>query len=158
MTSQIISILVGVPASGKTTYRNVINASNFVVVSSDDIIEELCANSGVTYSEGFSSFINEANRVFNNKLQTALKNGDCILVDRTNLTKQSRKRILSQVPDNYYKEAIVFPVPETDVWNKRLASRPDKNIPSYILQSMVASYEVPTQDEGFDSVIYKHDL
>ena len=158
MTSQIISILVGVPASGKTTYRNVINASNFVVVSSDDIIEELCANSGVTYSEGFSSFINEANRVFNNKLQTALKNGDCILVDRTNLTKQSRKRILSQVPDNYYKEAIVFPVPETDVWNKRLASRPDKNIPSYILQSMVASYEVPTQDEGFDSVIYKHGL
>ena len=158
MTSQIISILVGVPASGKTTYRNVINASNFVVVSSDDIIEELCANSGVTYSEGFSSFINEANRVFNNKLQTALKNGDCILVDRTNLTKQSRKRILSQVPDNYYKEAIVFPVPETDVWNKRLASRPDKNIPSYILQRMVASYEAPTQDEGFDSVIYKHEL
>jgi len=158
MTSKIISVLVGVPASGKTTYRNRVNAANFVVLSSDDIVEELCANAGKTYTEGFTRFVGEATRIFNNKLQEALKNGDCILVDRTNLTKQSRKRIMSQVPDDYYKEAIVFPIPETAVWMKRLASRPDKEIPFYVLQNMVASYETPTQDEGFDSVIFKYEL
>lgn len=158
MTSKIISMLVGVPASGKTTYRNSVNAANFVVVSSDDILEELCANEGVTYTDGFPMFINEATRIFNDKLGKALNNGECILVDRTNLTKRSRNSILSRVPNDYYREAIVFPVPETTVWMKRLDSRPDKQIPFHVLRNMVASYEVPDQDEGFDSVIFKHVL
>jgi predicted kinase len=158
MTSKIISVLVGVPASGKTTYRNSVNAANFVVVSSDDIIEELCANAGVTYNEGFSKFINEATRIFNDKLGKALNNGECILVDRTNLTKRSRNAILSRVPDSYYREAIVLPVPEMSTWIERLASRPDKQIPGHVLKNMVATYEVPTEDEGFDTVIFKHVL
>ena len=158
MTSKIISMLVGVPASGKTTYRNSVNAANFVVVSSDDILEELCFNAGVTYTEGFPMFINEATRIFNDKLGQAINNGECILVDRTNLTKKSRRGIMARVPADYYREAIVFPVPETAVWMKRLDSRPDKQIPFHVLRNMVNSYEAPTYDEGFDSVVFKHVL
>jgi hypothetical protein len=39
-------------------------------------------------------------------------------------------------------------------WNHRLDSRPGKTIPGYILSSMIEHYEVPTEAEGFDKIIF----
>jgi gluconate kinase len=60
---------------------------------------------------------------------------------------------LIMIPDRYEKIAIVFPTPDEDELQRRLASRPGKTIPEYILGPMIESLEYPEMDEGFDSVL-----
>jgi hypothetical protein len=42
----------------------------------------------------------------------------------------------------------------TEEWNRRLDSRPGKTIPAHVLSSMIEHYEVPTEAEGFDKIIF----
>jgi hypothetical protein len=37
---------------------------------------------------------------------------------------------------------------------QRLASRPGKEIPDAVVEGMLASFEMPTEEEGFDEIWY----
>jgi gluconate kinase len=50
--------------------------------------------------------------------------------------------------------AVVFRTPEPEEHSRRLASRPGKVIPDHVLQSMVSTFEIPTEEEGFDEIWY----
>jgi gluconate kinase len=52
------------------------------------------------------------------------------------------------LPD-YEHIAVVFKTPEHKELMCRLMSRPDKKIPDHVIASMIASFEMPTQEEGF---------
>jgi len=149
---------VGTPASGKSTWiREEVIARNLypnpVILSSDGIIEEMCQAEGITYDEGFNKFIKPATSRFFSDLAFALKNGHNVMVDRTNLTVASRKKILDLVPEDYMKVAIVFYC-DPDVQDERLLNRPGKTIPHHVIKSMRSSYEPPELDEGFDSITH----
>ena len=149
---------VGTPASGKSTWiREEVNARNLypnpIVLSSDGIIEELCQAEGLTYDEGFSKYIKRATAEFFQLLTVNLSLGKNVMVDRTNLTRTSRKKILDLVPEDYKKVAIVFYC-DPDIQDERLLSRPGKTIPPHVIKSMRGSYEPPELDEGFDSITY----
>jgi predicted kinase len=146
-------MLIGVPASGKSTWVRKNAGSNTVIASSDDYIDAQAAAAGKTYSEVFGQHVKAAAQHVEQTVAQAVKLGNDIVHDQTNLTVKSRKSKLVMIPDNYEKIAVVFPTPSDNEWRRRLASRPGKTIPSNILLGMQSSMQLPTADEGFDKII-----
>ena len=153
------TILVGVPASGKSTWwRNKYGEYPPSVASTDKIIEEVASSYGMTYDEGFKGLIQFAEIIMWRQITSCLMRGGDFIIDRTNLSVKSRKKFIDKLKLHRYNiECVVFPMPGTeklssDEWNRRLESRPGKNIPGYILSSMIEHYEPPTESEGFSKI------
>lgn len=156
-------LLVGLPGSGKSTYRSKIvdKLNNPVIASSDDIIDDLCEKAGITYSEGFHQFIKTANKIFRNDVEDAIKNGNDLIIDRTNMTEKSRKPFIEMAQKSGYNEIIayVFVVPDSEL-RRRLNSRAEeigKNIPNDVLKRMTNSYTAPSKQEGFTKIYFIRD-
>ena len=145
------TILIGVPASGKTTWRAQQPAP--FVLSSDDIIESMAAARGQTYNEVFTSVIGQADKAFWIACRQAANKGLNVIIDRTNMSRKARARYF-EIFKGYDFEALVFPTPDKDEWKRRLSHRPGKTIPQHVLDNMNNSYEAPTREEGFTTIGY----
>ena len=145
-------MLIGVPASGKSTWAKN-NRGNALVASSDDFIEKQAEKMGTTYSVVFDDYIKAANTHALATAKKAFSDNIDLIWDQTNLTKNGRRNKLKMVPNSYKKVAVFFPTPHEDVLKKRLAGRPGKHIPDYVISSMIKTVEKPTREEGFDEVI-----
>lgn len=148
----VLYMLVGVPASGKSTWVKD-NRGNALVASSDDFIEKQAEKAGSTYSDVFDTFIKAANTHAIETARKAFSDKQDLIWDQTNLTKNGRRQKLKMVPNGYKKVAVFFPTPHEDVLKKRLASRPGKDIPDYVISSMIKTIERPSKEEGFDEII-----
>jgi len=156
-TQPTLIVLIGLPASGKSTYRDAFVAKSdkeFEIISSDDEIERLCLDAGTTYSEGFDRFIGKATGIIKQKFREAVNNGKNVIWDQTNLTGKKRRGILNKLPTGYRREAVSFEVTLEEL-NARLTKREaetGKHIPDFIVKKMANSYVPPTKGEGFDKV------
>ena len=143
-------MLIGVPASGKSTWRAE-HGGDADVISTDDIIEQTAQASGRTYNEAFKENIKFATEIANSRAKHAFATGNDVIWDQTNLTPKSRKPKLAMVPDEYEKIAVVFLTPDEAEWQRRL-DRPGKSIPQNILMGMRDSMVFPDPEEGFDRI------
>lgn len=153
-----LTMLVGVPAAGKSTWlkeQGFWDRDDVMILSTDNFIETVASGERKTYSEVFSKAIKYAEKNLDEALDYALKLDMDIVWDQTNLTRKTRERKLRRIPARYRKVAKVFLTPSDKEWKDRLNSpeRAGKNISSVILQSMAATFEQPTVDEGFDEII-----
>jgi predicted kinase len=146
-------MLIGVPASGKSTWRENYQG-DAVVISTDDLIEGWAAAHNTTYNDAFKDNIALATKVANERAVAAFTAGKDVIWDQTNITKKSRKSKLAMVPEHYRKTAVFFATPPEEEWQRRLNSRPGKSIPNNILMGMASSLEMPDQDEGWDTIDY----
>jgi len=147
-------VLVGLPASGKSTWlKNQSWALGLTVVSTDVFVEDYARKVGKTYSEVFDEYMPTAIRLMVEVVEHARENNHDIIWDQTSTTVASRTRKFRMLP-NYYKIAVVFATPDKDEHERRLASRPGKIIPAEVLQDMQEKFELPTQEEGFDEIWY----
>lgn len=150
-------MVIGIPCSGKSTLYST-KYSSYVRLSSDDYIEQECAKLGITYGEGFKKFVGKASDNMDKVRQYALDHNLNIFHDQTNVSKKSRVEKISKIPNHYKKIALVV----STTWDKVLArnaqrqkqSSVAKFIPINVLQSMKQNYEIPTQAEGFDEIIF----
>jgi predicted kinase len=162
-------ILCGLPGCGKSTLRNKLlqfdsdeiadclsvadrSTLKFDVISSDDFIEQKSKDRGITYSQGFRLFVDQAEKHVFEQLRNADKNN--IIVDRTNLSVKSRRRVFSALTKHFNKIAVYFDIPY-EVIDRRVAERAlsaGKNIPAGVLDTMQRSYVYPSVDEGFNQV------
>lgn len=148
-------MLVGIPAAGKSTFiaNSNIDWNRTVIASTDNYIERMAKEKNKTYSDVFQQEIKPATEHLNKTVADAIKNGYDIIWDQTNPSVKARKQKLNMIPDNYEKIAVFFPTPEEKELFKRLSSRPGKNIPREVINSMIASLTIPTKEEGFDEII-----
>ena len=158
MMRPTLTMLVGVPASGKSTWieqQGFWDRTDLMILSTDNFIESVAVGMGKTYYEVFQDTIKQAEKNLEECLQIAIKNDMDIVWDQTNLTRKSRKYKLRRIPSHYKKVAKVFSIPAQEEWHARLTSaeRAGKIIPTNILQAMAANFEPPTLDEGFDLII-----
>jgi heterogeneous nuclear ribonucleoprotein U len=150
----ILWMLIGLPGSGKSTWVNKhqYRTDRFTyVTSTDNIIDDIAAQSGKTYNDVFKDNIKFAEKTMYAEVMAAVKADGDIIWDQTNLTKKSRAKKLIMIPDHYIKYAVVFPTPE-QLLLQRLASRPGKTIPSYVIEGMIDTFEMPELSEGFDAI------
>jgi predicted kinase len=146
-------MLVGAPASGKTTWALENTKVGTFIYSTDFLLEEWAKEINSTYNEVFKRFIDMATSMSNDRLKKTIERNEDIVWDQTNLTVKSRKAKLAKIPSNYERIAVYFVTPAGEEHKRRLDSRPGKTIPAHILKNMIDSIEMPTEDEGFDRVI-----
>ena len=146
-------MLIGVPASGKSTWVEK-NKGDALVISSDNLIEAYAADHGMTYNEVFKEQIKIATKIALEHAKAAFEADQDVIWDQTNITKKSRASKLAMVPKHYRKTAVFFATPLEEEWQRRLNSRQGKSIPAHILDSMVEMLEMPELDEGWHIIDY----
>lgn len=158
-----LTILVGLPGSGKSTYLNFVDDPEFggdvFVYSTDNYIEAQAKEAGKTYNDMFRDHINEATKHMNDVLAIAISAGIDVYWDQTNMSSKKRKGILSKFPKTYRKVCICRVPPRSeDEWAElnfrilRRAQLTGKMIPSHVVEQMADTYVEPTLDEGFDEI------
>lgn len=156
--SKEMYVLIGLPAAGKSTWRNqfLSDKDDFVVASSDDIIDRMCAEKGITYNDGFKDFIGPASSEFKAVLAGALRDKKSVIVDRTNMTVNGRKQYVQMARRAGYKLiAVDFRIAVEEAIKRMVvrAEKESKYIPLNIMYSMNESYKEPTIEEGFDEIL-----
>lgn len=148
--------LIGVPGSGKSTWvANQEWAKDCSIISTDYWVEEEAKRVGKTYSEIFTDYMPRAVELMAANVVASRAMDNDIIWDQTSTTVASRARKFNMLPD-YYHIAVVFRTPEHKELMRRLVSRWDsgKIIPEHVVASMIASWEEPTEEEGFDEIWY----
>jgi predicted kinase len=146
--------LVGVPGSGKSTWvSNQDWVKDCAMVSTDMWVDLEAERVGKTYSEIFNEYMPHAVRLMANHVELARDKNMDIIWDQTSTTFKSRARKFNMLLD-YEHIAIVFKTPDTEELKHRLASRPGKEIPDDVVQSMIDNFEMPTEEEGFKEIWY----
>ena len=144
--------LVGVPASGKSTWvENQDWALTCAKVSTDKWVEIYAKEVGRTYSEVFTDFMPTAVDLMAKEVVVARSMKRDIIWDQTSTTVKSRAKKFAMLPD-YEHIAVVFKTPEHKELMSRLLNRPGKEIPDHVIASMIASWEDPTEEEGFKEI------
>ncbi len=142
-------MLVGIPASGKTTWSNNQSFSDdCVIISTDQYVEEYAAQTGKTYTEAFQEYMPIAVDRMADAVIDAREAGRNIIWDQTSTSIGTRAKKFRMLP-NYYAIAVVFPIPERQELERRLASRPNKIVPIDVVDRMIGNWEEPTLEEGF---------
>ena len=145
-------MLVGIPTAGKSTFSNDKKYKDYIRVSSDDILQEVAKERQQSYNTVFKGNIRFAQIAMMKVLRKAIEDGKSIIWDQTNLTRKQRREKLKYIPDTYKKTAVYFVV-SLETALKRNTQRPGKVIPPEILERMIKEYELPTNEEGFDTII-----
>jgi predicted kinase len=144
--------LIGVPGAGKSTWiKNQDWAKDIPVVSTDNFVEAYAKEQGKTYNEVFDEYMPIAVKLMANQAKICEANGLDVIWDQTSTTVNSRRRKFNTLP-GYEHIAVVFPTPDKDELARRLNSRPGKNIPKKVMDSMIANFEMPTEEEGFKEI------
>jgi predicted kinase len=144
--------LVGVPCAGKSTWVDRQDwALTCAKVSTDKWVEIYAKEVGKTYSEVFTDFMPTAVDLMAKEVVIAREMGRNIIWDQTSTTVKSRKKKFDMLPD-YYHIAVIFETPSRLELKRRLASRPGKEIPDAVIEGMLASFQMPTEAEGFKEI------
>lgn len=138
-----ITLMVGIQGSGKSHFAEIVEDKNNIVLSCDRIRAEYPT-------------LNEAAvwRIFYEQLSAAVKNKKDIIIDNTNIKRKWRKEIIDRYKDNrdYYFRAIICQCP-LNICIERNHQR-DRVVPQYIIEKYNTEFEMPTYDEGFNSIWY----
>ena len=167
MSKPVCTVMVGLPAMGKSTlieseraiYKGI--AFPVFVYSTDDLLEAAAKDLGSTYDEVFETMIKSVTEAANASLDVAVKKRQDIIWDQTNLGAKKRAKIINRMRQAGYQvrcDCIVPPEPghfdDLKVWKRRLENRPGKTIPQHVLSNMWESYVEPSIEEGFDAITY----
>lgn len=150
-------MMCGIPCAGKSSYirrgtENTDVFDEYVILSTDNYIEEYAKANDKTYNEVFDDVIGEATTRMYQDLDLAIQRGKSIIWDQTNVSKKSRMKKLKKIPDTYTKTAVVLPISLEEAIIRN-SQRANKFIPRSVITRMYHQFEVPTEDEGFDAIM-----
>jgi predicted kinase len=156
--------MVGVSGSGKTTWVN--SHKQYTVCSTDSIIEELANNMGVSYTEAFEYIQNKKKfeyitQKFFEKIRNCILNDEDFVIDRTHLKRHIRISLINELRTIAIENgrqlelsAISFEIPEKTIFErlKKREKKTQKLIPKQVIYEQINSFNVPTNDEGFNHI------
>ena len=147
---QTVIVMCGFPRSGKTTYSKT-QLQGYVRVSIDDVIEMTTQ----TFNIKFGKFYQKVENFMIKELVSKEFN---IVIDRTSLTKKSRKRTINKVISASHSSNLPRPFLKLIIIETPLDICIERNIqtgkvPKGIFWQMYRSFEKPTLDEGWDEII-----
>ena len=140
-----LTLLCGLPASGKSTYAQSRANENTIVLSSDKLRLELLGDECCQTN-------NEL--VFNTLHKRAkeyLLNGKNVIIDACNINRKDRHRTLVPFQGmDIYRECLVVPtLPEICLKNDMARSR---SVGKEVINKFLYRFEIPMEFEGFDHI------
>ena len=149
-----VIILSGIPMSGKTTWIKE-NYPDTKTISRDEIVMEVYGSRN--YNDAFRNVDQKkVDKVLRDRLTQANLANENVIVDMTNLTAKTRAKNLSYFSDNFYKVLVALPILDSSEYKRRNELRminENKFIPYNVINSMINTYQLPTDSEGFDEII-----
>ena len=139
----MLTMICGVPGSGKSTYVEKARKKDTVVICPDRIRKEL------TGAEEDQSKNKEVFELAYKRLRKALLSDTDVIFDATNLTKRARKSILD-IAKGHNCEAVYFVVPLKTCLERN--SKRERHVPEDVIRGMYKKYTYPKKEEGFSSV------
>lgn len=140
-------MLVGLPASGKSTVAEYLKNNGFTVHSSDSIREELFAdvNAQDNNSEVFS--------ILHKRVKHDLSKGISCVYDATNMSMKRRKVFLDEIKKfDCEKICMLFAI-SVEICKERNQER-DRQVSDEVYDKMLKSFWVPMYYEGWDRIVF----
>lgn len=141
-------VMVGLPASGKSSYAKKLekeNPANTIVISSEAIREEICGSVEDQSKNG------EVFRIFHERIRRNLEKKKDVIADATNITMKSRRAILNRVNGlDVHKECYIMSKP----FGYCLEDNKDREhpVPERVLYKQLFKFQIPFYEEGWDYV------
>ena len=139
-------VMVGLPASGKSTYTSKYeNQNRLSIVSTDDIRQELYGNPEIQ---------DNGQEVFDlayQRIEMCLRAGDTVVFDATNLKARNRKYLCKR----FRPIADIIIAVYLDVSVDECIARDEhrhRTVGAEVIKRMAASMTIPRLDEGFDLI------
>ena len=145
-TKNVLIVLKGLPASGKSTYAEILEESGtFERVCLDTIREELYGNESIQ-GDGKKVFEIAQTRMH----LIGLRGGNCVY-DATNLNRDRRIKLIDDM-QNYFDVLIIkeFTTPYHICYDLNKAR--DRVVPSEVMKRMNMQDEPVDQKEGWDYI------
>ena len=150
-----VMILIGPTLSGKSTYIKE-NYPNTKVISRDEIVMEV--HGSRDYNLAFKEVNHkEVDRILADRLRDSNSLRESVIIDMTNMVIKRRLSTLNNFDENFSRIAVVFPILSEEEYNRRNECRninENKWIPPAVIKSMIDSYQAPSDEEGYDSIIF----
>lgn len=159
-----LTVLVGLPNSGKSTVREQMQELNkhLFVVSRDDILEYFYRrktgeidnyNKMYNFLHDDKELLKEFTREFEEQLNYAAKVKSDVLIDMTQLSLSSRRKMLNHFP-KFNKKAVVIMSDNGELFrrNDKRYEETGKFISRTVIENMMTSFTFPVLEEGFDSI------
>lgn len=165
MNQQIVTLLIGPPCIGKSTYLESQIELYDCIISSDNIVYEICKSTGITYSDFFELDFNHSIRKKHRKLFSMdienSKKFTSIVWDLTNLNRANRKKAMSNYPEADFN-AIEFSFYGLEnkliELNRERGFLTGKVVPENVLTRMFKQYEPVSPSENFKDVRLVNEL
>lgn len=156
--NNIILMLIGLPASGKSTFARQVQDSldNVFVFSSDDVRQEVYEDE--TCQDNPKLIFDILYKKISKELKNKHDNNEgkkIIIVDACSTKKKDRQEIFKR----FNKKAMIYGIlMNTDTYDclKRNNER-DRVVPAYAILRMYKNFENPKLDEGFEEILEVND-
>lgn len=139
-------LLCGLPASGKSTFAQELEDESTIILSSDDIREELFDN--INHQDNNKKVF----ETMNQRAQDLLKLGKNVIYDATNTNRKRRVHLINNVLkadecEVYYFNKHISNVKFNNLKRKRV-------VPEHVINNMYKTMHIPVKNEGWDKVCY----
>ena len=139
----VIITLVGIPASGKSTFAEKYRKKGYVIASTDEARKTLYGD------ETIQGNIKDVLRVVYGIVEDAVKNHKNVVVDSTALTPGERMRIL-KFPARHIAVCFDTPIEECLCRNRKR----ERHVLERIIFRMYERMIYPSEEEGFEKVFF----
>jgi predicted kinase len=143
-------MMVGLPASGKSTIANEIG--NNIILSSDDLREKLFGD--INNQDGNDIVFETLHKL----IKYYLSRNISIIYDATNINYKQRMELLKELRNiDCYKECILAATPYKKCLQQ--SGQRERQVPKYVIEKMYKNFYIPQYYEGWDNIqiIYNDD-
>ena len=137
--------LVGLPASGKSTYAKEMEDKGYIVHSSDSIRKELYGD------ENEQGKKEDVFSILHRRISDDLKSGKDCVYDSTGISSKRRMAFLNNISHiKCDKICVLFATPY-EICLKRNQER-DRKVPEEVIKKMYMNFNIPYYYEGWDEI------
>lgn len=143
-------LMIGLPASGKSTLaEQIAKSEDAEIVSSDNIRKELYGD------ENIQGDNNKVFRILQERIINGLKNNKNMIYDATNISYKTRIAFLQRLNKlEVEKIAIMVATPYEDCLIRN--AQRERKVPEEVIKRMYNNFYVPQYFEGFDDIQIKY--